>query len=330
MNFIEKLKGFIKKKHKPELKERLYGGIIGLAVGDALGVPVENMDRSHFKNNPVKKMISGVHIQPKGTWSDDTSLTLCLADSLAEKYEPDYVDISRKMIQWYTEGYWTANGGFFDLGIAIENAIKKMIEMDSHTPYTCGSTSENQNGNGSLMRILPLAYYFFKNDYDMASKARIIHDISAFTHGHNRSKMACVFYVEFVLNLLHGLTPMQSYKATIKIFNEYPKEELQHFNRLLSGKIHRLSERKINSTGYVIDTLEASIWCFLTTKNYKDAVLKAVNLGGDTDTTAAVTGGIAGTYYGINSIKKDWIDTLARKDDILNLCEKFYQSLNKN
>ncbi|CAL2095741.1 ADP-ribosylglycohydrolase family protein [Tenacibaculum sp. 190524A02b] len=298
---------------------------LGLAVGDALGVPVEFRSRKELQANPVKDMREyGTHNQPKGTWSDDSSLTFCLAESLCKGYNTN--DIAKKFAQWHSATLWNPYGKVFDIGNATNRAI---YSLKKGTPATlAGGTSEYDNGNGSLMRISPLAFYI--KEYPIERRFDIVKEVSSITHGHIRAIICCFIYIEFIFELLKNSDKENAYKETqLKVnqfLNENPicsNKELNVFHRILKGSIHELEEYQISSSGYVIDTLEASLWCLLTSSSYKETVLKAVNLGDDTDTTATVAGAIAGLYYGMEAIPKEWVEVLARKNDIISLSKKF-------
>ncbi|MGV0996262.1 ADP-ribosylglycohydrolase family protein [Empedobacter falsenii] len=294
--------------------------LIGSAVGDALGVPVEFKSRQYLQQNPVTDMMGyGTYNMPPGTFSDDSSMMFCLAESLCNGYNVN--DIAEKFQMWMHEGYWTADGEVFDVGISTRKAINRLRVVKN--PTEAGSTAESDNGNGSLMRILPLA--IFTKDLSIDERCEIVKEVSSITHAHNRSVLACIYYIEFALNVLDSENLEEAYLNTnfwLKLFleeNEIYKNEFQYFERILSGKLIDLKEDEINSTGYVMDSLEASIWCLLHTDSYKDCVLKAVNLGHDTDTIACIAGGIAGIYYDAETIPTNWIEQLARVDDILHL-----------
>ena len=294
--------------------------LIGSAVGDALGVPVEFKSRQYLQQNPVTDMTGyGTYNMPPGTFSDDSSMMFCLAESLCNGYNVN--DIAEKFQMWMHEGYWTADGEVFDVGISTRKAINRLRVVKN--PTEAGSTAESDNGNGSLMRILPLA--IFTKDLSIDERCEIVKEVSSITHAHNRSVLACIYYIEFALNVLDSENLEEAYLNTnfwLKLFleeNEIYKNEFQYFERILSGKLIDLKEDEINSTGYVMDSLEASIWCLLHTDSYKDCVLKAVNLGHDTDTIACIAGGIAGLYYDVETIPTNWIEQLARVDDILHL-----------
>jgi len=310
-------------------KQKVLGGILGLAVGDALGVPVEFKRRTSLKMDPVTGMLGhGTHYQPEGTWSDDSSLTFCLVESLCNGF--DLRDIGYRFVLWLDEGYWTPHGEVFDVGNTTFQAISKL--KSGVDPVQAGGSDEYSNGNGSLMRILPVALYFANSVLEEMLEAT--HKVSCLTHAHPRSQMACGFYSLMVVELLKEASPLEAYFRTIDCavdtYSLSPfLEELNHFDRLFSKQIHKEPENTIQSSGYVIHTLEASIWSFLRGANFAEAVLSAVNLGGDTDTTGAITGGLAGVYYGLEAIPKEWIDTLARHSEILELSEKFYCKINK-
>lgn len=302
------------------MKHTLTTILLGAAIGDALGVPVEFKPRIYFKENPVINMREfGTHNQPKGTWSDDTSLMLCLAESIVEGL--DLQKLAQKFIGWKNDNYWTARGWVFDIGIGSRMAIERL--ENGTPPELAGGYDEMDNGNGSLMRILPLV--LFTKDLEIDQRFEWTKKVSSLTHAHIRSVMVCFYYLEFAKKIIEGKNKFQAYSELQKEMNLYFESikinplEIQKFNRLLFEDISKEEEDNINSSGYVIDTLEASVWCILTTDNYKDAVLKAVNLGQDTDTTGAVTGGLAGLIYGIGTIPDDWLAVLARKNDIINL-----------
>lgn len=311
-------------------ENKVLDGIIGFCVGDALGVPVEFKTREELVKEPVTDMIGyGTYNQPPGTWSDDTSLTLCLVESLCNGLNLE--DIGERYVKWYYDSYWTPHNMTFDVGNTTKEAIRRISEGVS--PEQAGLNDEHSNGNGSLMRVLPLAFYL-KNFKD-EEKYSVIYKISSITHRHLRSILACSIYVEYAINLLKGYSKKEAYKNMKEnIINFYSntvfRKEFDSYNRILKYDIARLKEEEIKSSGYVVDTLEAVFWCFLNRDGYKEVVLTAVNLGNDTDTIAAIAGGLAGIYYGIEAIPKKWIDEIARKDDIIRLAEQFSNSLNIN
>ncbi len=298
-------------------------GLLGLSIGDALGVPVEFTSRDERVISPVTSMVGyGTWGMPAGTFSDDSSLTFCLAECLCKGFSLD--DIAQSFYRWYHEGYWTATGEVFDIGNTTFLAIADYKR--GVPPLQAGGKSEYSNGNGSLMRILPMAYCYKKWAFpELISRT---HEVSCITHAHLRSQMACGIYISIAISLLEGEKPQAAYeKGLEKIQAIYSARkyanQISYFERVFSGEIGKLSVDEIQSSGYVIHTLEASLWCLLNSSSYAEAVLKAVNLGGDTDTTATVTGGLAGIYYGIDNIPKEWIEQIARKQEIMDLAERF-------
>lgn len=307
-----------------EIKSALFG----VAVGDALGVPVEFKSRQTISQNPVTDMIGyGTYNLPAGTWSDDSSLAFCLAEALTQDF--DLNTIGQNFEKWYHENYWTPRGNVFDIGIATRHAISRLAQGER--PDFAGGFDESDNGNGSLMRILPLLFYI--QDKPINERYDITKQVSSITHGHIRSAIACFYYLEFAKQLSEGKDKFEIYKSLqTEITNHLTSlsinpTEIAKFDRLLKNDIYELHEDEIQSSGYVLHTLEASIWCLLTTDNYKESVLKAVNLGSDTDTTGAVTGGLAGLLYGLDNIPTNWIKQIARKDDIENLAERLADKL---
>ena len=226
-----------------------------------------------------------------------------------------------KFIAWKNDNLWTPHGWVFDIGIGTRLAIERL--ESGMTPELTGGFNEMDNGNGSLMRILPLVLHI--KDLNIDERYEWTKKISSITHAHVRSVMACFYYLEFAKKIIDGNEKFQTYNELQSELTQYFDQreinpiEINKFHRLLVEDISKVDEDNIKSSGYVIDTLEAAIWCILITNNYKDAVLKAVNLGHDTDTTGAVTGGLAALIYGLDNIPNEWINTLARKDDIINL-----------
>lgn len=310
------------------LENKLKSAILGLAVGDALGVPYEFISRDIIKKNPCKDMIGyGTHNKKAGTWSDDTSLTLCLLDNLNNK-NINYNDIMNSFVLWYDNGKYTADGHIFDIGITTSDAINNY--KSGKNPIKCGLSDEYSNGNGSLMRILPIAFYikkYFNSQlFENSEVINIIYNVSSLTHSHKRSLIACIIYTAIALNLINNMNIEESINKALKDSFDYYKneKELNNYKRIFDSDFKKINDVKIESSGYVVHTLEASIWILLNTSNYEDAVLKSVNFGDDTDTTAAVTGGFAGLYYGIDNIPSKWIDILVNKELIINICNKFF------
>ncbi|MBK9729852.1 MAG: ADP-ribosylglycohydrolase family protein [Chitinophagaceae bacterium] len=303
--------------------DKIKSVLFGVAVGDALGVPVEFHSRQTIRKNPVTDMIGyGTYNLPPGTFSDDSSLTFCLAEALTNEF--DLNTIGQNFVRWCYHNYWTPRGNVFDIGIATRQAIDRLAKGER--PDLAGGFDVSSNGNGSLMRISPLTFYLL--DKPIHERYEITKQVSSITHGHIRSVIACFYYLEFARQLFAQKDKFEIYKNLQTEITHHLSylsinlTEVALFDRLLKQNIYELTEENIFSSGYVLHTLEAGIWCLLTTDNYKDAVLKAVNLGEDTDTTGAVTGGLAGLLYGLDNIPANWIKQIAKQDDIEELAER--------
>ena len=305
-------------------------GIYGLVVADAIGVPVEFTSREDRKIDPVTDMRGyGTYNQPEGTWSDDSSMALATLASIRDKGKIDYKDIMERFHDWCMYGAYTPFDNVFDIGITTSRAIMKY--SNGADPLQSGGETERDNGNGSLMRILPICLYIFEQQKNLKlpddEAIDIIHNCSALTHAHLRSKIACGIYyflVKAILDKDGELTErlQQGVDNAFKYYSESTKSELDNYNRLISlSEFKDIFEDQIRSTGYVVYTLEAAIWCLINTSSYEEVILKAVNLGDDTDTVAAITGGLAGLYYGYGNIPEKWKSKLQKRewiDSLLN------------
>lgn len=304
----------------------------GHAIADALGVPVEFNSRQELKANPVKSMMGfGTHHVPAGTWSDDTSMAIATLDSLAAGI--DYDDIMSKFCAWKTKAAYTATDEVFDMGVSTNMAIS---HFQKGTPaLKCGCSGENDNGNGSLMRIYPAVLYWYytkKGNFSTDGFDEFIFDVSSLTHSHLRSKLSCGIYAYAMLHLLGRRTKKSISDGLYHAHVTYAKNpayasELKHFSRLFDANFAALPEADIKSSGYVVATLEAAIWCLLNTDSYEECVLKAVNLGSDTDTVAAVAGALAGCLYGLEGIPEKWFEGLLRKDMVADICLSFTEGV---
>lgn len=318
-----------------EYRRNCISAVLGFVVGDALGVPAEFLSRMELKENPITDMIGyGTHDQPAGTWSDDSAMTIATIEWLGENRGDlqNYDALMDKFSQWLMYGEYTPYGDNFDNGISTSRAL---IRYGKGTePLQCGGKAENENGNGSLMRILPAALFFSDGLlHTELDKTEQIFNLSALTHAHMRSKLGCLIYSEIVADLLcmpkasklsmvtNSLTRCMEYLNSSA--EEDTSEEMKKYSRLWDLEAFmKLPEDEIKSSGYVVDTLEAAVWCFLNTESYRNCVLRAVNLGDDTDTVSAVAGGLAGLYYGMESIPQKWLDLIPKREWIIFLTEK--------
>lgn len=341
---------------KEKINHAIKSGVFGLVVADALGVPYEFKKRPYCDEMPMEDMIGyGTYNQPPGTWSDDSSMALATVDGLINSFEIEcdeenhisnfsklinYEDIMVKFADWLFKGDYTPYGKVFDHGTTTYKGIAN-YKFHNCEPILSGAKGEKDNGNGSLMRILPIAYFIYllskKYSFSEYEKMESVHNLSSLTHRHKRSQMACGVYVFIAIELLknafdgnddslslekivnNGISSAKEYYYG----NEYFKHQLSHFDRVFSSDIQNLPRDEIKSGGYVISTLEASIWCLLNNDSYRETALAAVNLGGDTDTTACVVGGLAGIYYGYEAIPANWLEQIAKFDYIDGLIDNF-------
>lgn len=273
------------------MNKRLKDAIYGLAVGDALGLPVQFKYRGQYPK--VESILPDDFTKlPKGTFSDDTSMSLAICDSIKRMGKIDINDIRDNFEKWLYNGKFTQNGYAIDIGSTCGNAIDEKKGLDD----------EWSQGNGSLMRTIPLAFVENITDQEIRS-------VSAITHAHPNCMNACVYYVRIAKDIINGISIKKA------ILNHIPDEK--PFNRI--RYIEKLNIDNIQSSGYVVDTFEAAMWCILTTDNYRDCIIKAVNLGDDTDTIAAIAGGLAGIIYGYDQIPNEWIDDIYKKE-VINEC----------
>ena len=306
-------------------------GIIGFVVGDAMGVPLEFCMRERLMQKPITEMLGyGSHNVPKGAWSDDSSMTLATMDAIIKDNDINFDTIANNFLEWVKNAKYTPTDKVFDIGRTCLRAIGR-YENKEDIAEKCGGTSEMDNGNGSLMRMLPLIYYCYAKEMNEKEIYEVVKNVSSITHRHEISIMGCFIYVMYGIELLKNKNLVQAYKTVKKIKHDiYFKEEtINRYYRILKKNINKYSLEEIKSTGFIVDTLEATIWVLLNTKTFNQAIIGAINLGNDTDTVGACVGGLAGLYYGIENINKTWQNELIRYDYIIDLCDKFNKVLNK-
>ena len=270
------------------------GAIIGHAVGDAMGFPTEFSKREELLKNPVLEMIDSPDVgQPAGSWSDDTAMEIATIDSFIQKKCFDYKDIMDKWVKWISKSEYTPTGVAFDIGRTCLKAIKKYC--NGTAPLQCGATSMNENGNGSLMRILPVALYAYSKNLDDISIRKLTNEVSSLTHAHEVSRLGCYIYVQFIICLLKGYTKEDAYKHIQNLdYSSYDMNSINLYTRI-----------------------------FMNAQHYKEAIIASTNIGGDTDTIGAIVGSMAGIYYGFESIPSNWLDKLQRKEYLMELASEF-------
>ena len=320
-------------KMQKNFSKIIQDGMWGLAVGDAAGVPYEFQARGCVDKEHFTMIGYGTHMQPIGTWSDDTSMTLCLMDSLStslKKQTIDYKDIMYKFNSWITTGQYSAHGAAFDIGNTILNALLRF--QTGANALECGGSSERENGNGGIMRAFPLAFIEVRH-IGAISKKEIIHNVTKLTHAHPISIIGSGIYCSILKTLIEKPAHenlMSSLKNEIyKKYQEYLndneyKNYVLNYSRLIDiESFVRLPEKEISSKGYVVDTLECALWCFLNTNSYKECISLAVSLGGDTDTIGSIAGTMAGLHYGKEGIPREWLFKLKSKSLIESISAKY-------
>lgn len=309
------------------IKDALYGFVIG----DAMGVPLEFMSREELTRNPVTKMIDGgSHNLPKGIRSDDTSMTLATMDSISTTHAIDCDDIANRFCYWINYGKYTATNLVFGVGKITRNALFRYWNQKKGATK-CGGTSYLENGNGSLMRMLPIAFYCYNRHLNSKEIYSIVKDVSSITHAHEISILGCYIYVCYILLLLSGKNKLDSYQLlSQQDYSMFSSDSLEQYKRILSTELLSLSIDEISSSGYIVSTLEAVLWVILHTDSFEQAIIESINLGNDTDTVGAITGSMAGILYGYSSISQKWIDSLEGKDSLNSYLSSFIHAMDND
>ncbi|MEB3230085.1 MAG: ADP-ribosylglycohydrolase family protein [Leptolyngbyaceae bacterium] len=291
---------------------RFRGCLLGLATGDAVGTTVEFRPRGSFP--PVTDMVGGgpFGLNP-GQWTDDTSMALCLATSLLSQNSFDAVDQMNRYCDWYDHGYLSSTGECFDIGNATSRSLRQYRQFGN--PFS-GSSHSRSAGNGCLMRLAPVPMFFYPD------RDRTIHfsgESSRTTHG----AVECIDASRLFGDILHRALSGAS-KDEILWQSDPDIVDSPSIKAIATGIYREKPIDEIESTGYVVHSLEAALWCFWTTDSYKNAVLKATNLGDDADTTAAICGQVAGAFYGQPGIPSHWLEQLTMVEEITTLADQLY------
>jgi ADP-ribosylglycohydrolase len=262
----------------------------------------------------------GTYAVPAGAWSDDTSMSIAALDVLADG-EIRYQEIMENFVKWCDLNEYTPTGEMFDIGGTCRREIQNFTWGE--TPLACGLTGQYENGNGSLMRIHPFVLVAYFRGTLRAVWEVFVTNASSLTHAHERSVLACKIYALVLFALMDAPSKQSVREALETAKNRYADSpEYATYERLFSAHFPNISVNAIKSSGYVVDTLEAALWCLLNTDSYESCVLKAVNLGEDTDTVAAVAGGLAGALYGYKAIPRNWRKTLIKRKYIEEMCDR--------
>lgn len=311
------------------MSDRLRGALLGVLVGDALGVPVEGMGRDEFE--AVTGMRGGgSHLQPPGTFSDDGSLMLCAVESLVEKKGFDAADQGDRMLRFYFNRHWTARHVTFGVGFTTREAIVRIRE--GKPAAEAGLDDEDSNGNGPLKRLLPLELFAHARGLTTRETVDLAHRSAKITHAHPRAQLVSGFHALLARALLDGKSPA----SAVDFVREQAQElyasdpwnaEYRHVQQLMERNWRFVERPQVPSTGYIVHTLEAAIWCLLREKPFAETVLEAVNLGDAADSLGAVVGGLAGLIHGAEAIPDKWQKALARRDEVEALFARFRESL---
>lgn len=302
------------------LRDRYVGALLGLAAGDALGATLEFTPRERVR--PVSDMVGGGRYRlAPGQWTDDTSMALCLAESLVERRGFDPVDQLQRYLRWHDEGYWSSTGKCFDIGGTTRRSLARFRATGE--PF-CGPTAPETAGNGSLMRLAPVPLFFAA---DPEAAIRHAADSSRTTHAARAAIDACRYFAALLVGALDGRAKDDLLQPQFSpVPGLWEREPLcDEVAAVASGDYARKEARDIPSHGYVVETLEAALWAFAKTNDFETGALAGVNLGWDADTTGAVFGQIAGAYYGVEGIPKRWRELVARGAEIEELASRVFE-----
>jgi len=295
-------------------KSRFIGSILGLAVGDALGAPLEFQDELTRPN--VKEMQSCSHL-PGGYWTDDTSMALCIIDSLINRNGFDLQDQMNNFVKWYKKGFLSSRTYCFDIGNTIREALDMYI--DSGKINTDIDEFDNNLSNGTLMRLAPIPLYYY-NDVDKAAKQSVKHTL--LTHPSIECCEASALLSTFIT------CSFNNHKCKANLIKDVARFASKHFPGLEDWfKLFVTNPNKPSTkdhVGYIMTSLEMALWAFLSTDDFNLGVIECINWGGDTDTYAAIYGQLAGAYYGYMNIKESWTRDLYRHDDIIESALMLY------
>ena len=300
-------------------RDRFRGCLLGLAAGDALGTTLEFKPPGTFQ--PIDDLIGGgpFRLEP-GQWTDDTSMALCLAESLIEMggFDPD--DQMRRYLRWRDEGHLSSTGDCFDIGITIGKALSS-YELTSE-PYS-GSVDPWSAGNGSLMRLAPVPMFFAADPAEAIDRSA---DSSRTTHGAQEAVDACRYFAGFLVGALNGVDKETLLSAAYcPVENLWERSPLaEAIARVANGSFKDREPPEIKGSGYVVESMEAALWAFHRSEDFRAGALLAGNLGDDADTTAAIYGQIAGAYYGVEAIPAEWRERLSMADEIRSMADGLY------
>lgn len=304
--------------------DHFRGALVGLAIGDAVGTSLEFRPPGTF--DPISDMVGGgpFDLRP-GEWTDDTSMAMCLAESLLARQGFDEFDQIDRYRQWYRAGYWSCRDRCFDIGNTVREAIERFEE--NRIPWA-GSPDPRSAGNGSIMRLAPVPLYFCSHPAEAIGRSA---ESSRTTHGAPACVDACRLLAALILSALSAATKDAAFRwADVLLDDAQDGPLVQEIEQIRLGSYREKEPPEIRGTGYVVESLEAALWAFHKTDSFQAAILAAANLGNDADTTAAICGQIAGAYYGFSGIPEEWTERLAWRKQINRLAEKLFHCAHRS
>lgn len=295
-----------------QLLDRIKGALVGLACGDAVGTTLEFKARGSFE--PITDMVGGGPFKLEvGQWTDDTSMALCLAHSLLSQKRFDPVDQMNRYCNWYQHGYMSSNGKCFDIGITVSNALRNYL--NTKEPYS-GSVDEYSSGNGSIMRLSPIPIFFHNNYEDCIKYAG---ESSRTTHGSDECVDSCRLFTSLLFNAFRASDKLSIFANNT--YQPYCKKVISIANK----DFLKFDYSQLTGSGYVIESLESALWCFMKGESFEDCILLAANIGNDADTTAAICGQLAGAYYGFSNIPSHWRSSITMATEIEDLAVELFR-----
>ena len=299
--------------------ERYRGSLLGLATGDAVGTTLEFKRPGTF--TPINDMVGGGPFRLKpGQWTDDTSMALCLAESLIQQKGFSPTDQLEKYLQWYREGHLSSTGRCFDIGNTVRAGL---LEFEKTREPYCGSPDPQSAGNGSIMRLAPVPLFFAQNPKQAIEKSA---DSSRTTHGAATAIDACRYLAALLVGAVNGVSREELLSSHYSPIPGYWEENplVEEIDQIASGSFKHREPPEIKGTGYVVKSLEAALWAFHRSHSFEEGCLLAVNLGNDADTTGAVYGQLAGAFYGEQGIPESWRSKLAYRDLIESFSDRLF------
>ena len=306
-------------------------GLMGFAIGDALGIPLEKKSREELLDNPVTKMLGGgIYDLKPGTWSTNTSLVIATIDSINNKSTIDLNDIALNFVACKNHGHYTPFNEVYNLSENCRQAID-IYDEERCDPISCGSLELEDNDYSSLIRILPVAYYALEKKLKDYEIIELVKDVSSITNAQDISMMACYIFIRFTMFLLNGNDKLSAYSMSKCVdYSMFSEEAQEAFKRILKDDISKYKLSSIKSSSNVVDVLESVLWVFLQSGNYTESMIGAINLGDATSEIAALTGALSGITYGYQNIPDVWKETLLRREYLMDIFEEFSENKYNN